>query len=84
MNHTLRTTPRRLSIVVPLFNEADSVPALHRQLEALAARLDEAHGLAVEAIYVDDGSRDGSAGRNKPSMLLRKMPWLSVACPSSR
>jgi len=62
MNHTLRTTPRRLSIVVPLYNEADSVAALHRQLEALAARLDEAHGLAVEAIYVDDGSRDGSAG----------------------
>ncbi|WP_034851421.1 glycosyltransferase family 2 protein [Inquilinus limosus] len=62
MNHTVRTNPRRLSIVVPLYNEADSVATLHRQLETLAARLDEAHGLAVEVIYVDDGSRDGSAG----------------------
>jgi glycosyltransferase involved in cell wall biosynthesis len=61
MNHAMLTIPHRLSIVVPLFNEAESVASLHRSLEALADRLDRDHGLAVEVIYVDDGSKDGSA-----------------------
>ncbi len=45
-----------LSIVIPLYNEAESVPALH---EELTAALD---GLEIdsEVIVVDDGSRDGS------------------------
>jgi glycosyltransferase involved in cell wall biosynthesis len=61
MNYAITTIPRRLSIVVPLYNEAESVADLHRELEALAGRLDQVHGLAVDVIYVDDGSRDGSA-----------------------
>jgi undecaprenyl-phosphate 4-deoxy-4-formamido-L-arabinose transferase len=46
----------RISTVVPVFNEEDSLPELHRRL---AAALDSAD-MEFEAIYVDDGSRDGS------------------------
>jgi glycosyltransferase involved in cell wall biosynthesis len=45
-----------LSVVVPLFNEAPTVRALY---DELCGALDPL-GLAWEAIYVDDGSTDGS------------------------
>jgi glycosyltransferase involved in cell wall biosynthesis len=50
-----------LSIVIPLYNEARGLTALHEQLAAAARDLAAARGLAVEVIYVDDGSRDNSA-----------------------
>jgi len=46
----------RVSTVVPVFNEERSLPELHRRI---AAALDGA-GMEFEALYVDDGSRDGS------------------------
>lgn len=46
----------RVSAVVPAFNEAESLPQLHREL---MAGLD-ALGMPWEIVYVDDGSRDGS------------------------
>lgn len=49
-----------LSIVVPCFNEAVGLPALHERLAATARRLRETRGLHCEAIYVDDGSRDAT------------------------
>ena len=45
-----------LSLVIPLYNEAESVPALHAELSAALDALD----CASEVIVVDDGSRDGS------------------------
>lgn len=45
-----------LSIVVPLFNEEESLP----ELEAWIRRVLEAHGFSYEVIFVDDGSRDAS------------------------
>jgi polyisoprenyl-phosphate glycosyltransferase len=47
-----------LSIVVPLHNEAASLERLHAQLLNVAGALAAEYGLACEAIYVDDGSRD--------------------------
>jgi glycosyltransferase involved in cell wall biosynthesis len=47
-----------LSIVVPLHNEAASLPRLHGALGDAARALAAAHGLACEIVYVDDGSRD--------------------------
>jgi glycosyltransferase involved in cell wall biosynthesis len=45
-----------LSVVVPLFNEEESVAPLHAQLrEALTAL-----GRSYELLFVDDGSRDGT------------------------
>lgn len=45
-----------LSIVVPVLNEVDSLPELHRQIAAVA----DDQQLDLEIIFVDDGSRDGS------------------------
>lgn len=45
-----------LSIVIPVFNEAESVALLHREL----AKVADDEGYEIEAIYVDDGSTDGS------------------------
>lgn len=45
-----------LSIVVPLFNEAPSLP----ELAAWVGRVCRAGGLSYEIIFVDDGSTDGS------------------------
>ena len=45
-----------LSIVIPVFNEADSLAALHRELCEVAA----ARGYDLDVVFVDDGSTDGS------------------------
>lgn len=47
-----------LSILVPVFNEADSLRELHREISAVC----EANALAYEVIFIDDGSRDRSWG----------------------
>ncbi len=44
----------RLSIVVPCFNEQDSLPEFHRRMSAAAG----ATGEAYEIVFVDDGSSD--------------------------
>jgi glycosyltransferase involved in cell wall biosynthesis len=49
-----------LSIVVPVFNEAAGLPSLHSRIAEVARRLRETRGLAVEVVYVDDGSRDAT------------------------
>jgi glycosyltransferase involved in cell wall biosynthesis len=49
-----------LSIVVPLYNEAGTLERLHARLIEVAKRLRETRALACEAVYVDDGSRDGT------------------------
>ena len=51
--------PRLVSpIVVPVHNEAASLPRLHAELADVARTLNAKHGLACEVVYVDDGSRD--------------------------
>src|SRR5882672_2347736 len=47
-----------LSIVVPLFNEAANLAALHERIAEVARRLKTTRGLATEVVYVDDGSSD--------------------------
>ena len=47
-----------ISVIVPVFEEAESLPELAEQI---AAAMDGA-GLSFEAWLVDDGSRDGSWG----------------------
>ncbi len=45
-----------LSVVIPVYNEAENVRALHQELAEALGGL----GLSWEAVYVDDGSSDGS------------------------
>jgi glycosyltransferase involved in cell wall biosynthesis len=46
-----------ISVVVPVYNEADALPELYRALADALDRLPQ----AAEIIFADDGSRDGSA-----------------------
>jgi len=45
-----------LSIVIPVFNEAESLEALAAELREVAVQT----GYTLDVIFVDDGSRDGS------------------------
>src|SRR5262245_22741358 len=49
-----------LSIVVPLFNEEKNLAALHSRIVEIARTLKTRRALAIEVVYVDDGSRDGT------------------------
>lgn len=49
-------TSHFLSIVVPLYNEEDSIPELYKQLSAAL----EEYGQPYEVIVIDDGSTDSS------------------------
>src|ERR1700681_409517 len=57
-----------LSIVVPIYNEASNLPDLHQRLTALAQRVNKKRPIAVEVVYVDDGSRDNTVE------VARKLP----------
>lgn len=45
-----------ISVVIPVYNERDSLTILYGEIEAMAAD----HRLDLEVVFVDDGSRDGS------------------------
>lgn len=46
----------RLSVIVLVYNEVDSVEPLHSELNSVLRGLD----MPYEVVYIDDGSRDGS------------------------
>lgn len=46
----------KLSIVIPIYNEQDIIPELHRRLTAVIDKIDE----NTEVILIDDGSNDKS------------------------
>nr|WP_282571404.1 glycosyltransferase family 2 protein [Methylonatrum kenyense] len=48
-----------MSIIVPLYNEEESVVALHRAVSAAVSRL----GLTYEILFVDDGSDDNTVAQ---------------------
>ncbi|HSR49193.1 MAG TPA: glycosyltransferase family 2 protein [Acidobacteriota bacterium] len=48
---------RKISVVIPLFNEKESLPELYRQLVEELRH----HSSDFELVFVDDGSRDGSS-----------------------
>ena len=45
-----------VSVVIPLYNEAESIPDLHRQLTAVLSGMKKDY----ELLWIDDGSRDES------------------------
>jgi glycosyltransferase involved in cell wall biosynthesis len=61
-----------LSVVIPLFNEAKSLPGLHERIAEVARYLQVKRGLSLEVVYVDDGSSDGTSdiAKSLPAMPL--------------
>ena len=57
----LMVPPSLLSVVVPVYYNEGSLPELHRRLVEVGREL-QAMGLALEMVFVDDGSGDGSLG----------------------
>lgn len=45
-----------ISVVVPLYNEVESLPELHAWIK----RVMDVHNFTYEVVFVDDGSKDGS------------------------
>jgi len=54
---TAEAGPLELSVILPAFNEADSLPIVWAELRAVL----DVSGWVAEAIFVDDGSTDGSS-----------------------
>jgi dolichol-phosphate mannosyltransferase len=46
----------KLSLVIPVYNERESLAELHRQIAAVASE----GSLEIEILFIDDGSRDSS------------------------
>lgn len=61
-----------VSVVIPLFNEIESIPQLHSQLTATLDTLDR----RSEIILVDDGSTDGSNAVLKEIQEADKRVWV--------
>ncbi len=59
-----------VSIVVPTFREAESLPSLIERIE----RMRQQAGLTLELLIVDDDSRDGT----EALMAGRREPWLQL------
>jgi len=51
---------KTLCIIIPVYNEAEGLPDLLGRLHLIADRIDSEFGLAVEFIFIDDGSGDTS------------------------
>ena len=52
-----------ISIIIPCFNEEESIPIFFREVEKIALQIHE----DIEYIFVDDGSKDGTLS------ILRKL-----------
>lgn len=68
---------KRVSVVIPVYNEAESLPRLFDELASVEAQL-AGRGCALELIFVDDGSGDGSLDllhgfreRNRAAKIVR-------------
>jgi glycosyltransferase involved in cell wall biosynthesis len=57
-----------LSVIVPIFNEAENIKALHQEIETVLRSLGASH----EIIFIDDGSSDNSLA------ILRALPRVKI------
>lgn len=69
--------PLDLSVVVPLYNEADSVPELQAEIAKVLA------GRRYELILVDDGSTDGTSARVEKGTAIRLLRFVKNAGQSA-
>lgn len=66
----------KLSVVIPCYNEVQTIPRLIAALDRAVASLRE-QGHQTEVLIIDDGSRDGSPAALKEAALLPR-PWLRI------
>lgn len=64
--------PKKISVVIPLYNEEESIPELHERLTTVLLK----SGLLYEIIFIDDGSLDTSA--NKIEIIADKDPHVKL------
>ncbi len=64
-----------MSIVIPLFDEEQTIPRLCAALDDVVGKL-EAAGRSTEVLIVDDGSRDEGFARLKQAAATR--PWMRL------
>jgi glycosyltransferase involved in cell wall biosynthesis len=64
--------PPKLSVIVPYYNEEDSIGAMHDAIVAAISPL----GISFEMVFVDDGSRDATAARAEE--IARRDPRVRV------
>lgn len=50
----------KISIIVPCHNEEEVLPLFLQEVEKVFAVMQEKHGVEMEYLFVDDGSRDGT------------------------
>lgn len=72
-----------ISVIVPCYNEQETLPIFVPALKEVAGQLSEAHGVSVEVLLVDDGSSDDTLAAMRsakahecPYFLVR---WLSFS-----
>jgi glycosyltransferase involved in cell wall biosynthesis len=65
----------QVSIVIPLFDEEQTIPRLCAALDDVVAML-EAGGRSTEVLIIDDGSRDDGFARLKQAAQTR--PWMRL------
>src|SRR6267143_233320 len=71
--HIGRVEPEpRLSVVVLVYNETDSIEPLHEELSGVLEGLD----MSYEIVYIGDGSRDGST--EKMAKLVQQDPHVRM------
>jgi glycosyltransferase involved in cell wall biosynthesis len=64
--------PPKLSVIVPYYNEEDSIGAMHDAIVTAVGPL----GISFEMVFVDDGSRDQTAARAEE--IARRDPRVRV------
>ena len=47
-----------ISVVVPCYNEEESLPLFYDEIKRVSAEMKENNELSFEYIFVDDGSKD--------------------------
>ena len=53
---------REITVLIPCYNEEETLPILYPEICKVAGRMKAAYGVDFSFIFVDDGSKDGTLG----------------------
>jgi dolichol-phosphate mannosyltransferase len=85
----LRRLAQKLSVIVPVYFNADSLPTLYEELSAVETQLRD-RNIDLELIFVDDGSQDGSLAellaikKSRPATIVIELTRNFGAVPAIR